>query len=132
MERAEAHLSPDDIVRLNALSADLSMIHDREIPDPEVAARVPPQDVPRLTESAYKSGKWEDVLELLRVGVAYPWRADQIAYVRSCAYEGLGEQITGGTLERAATRRARSVVTNRRASLRCHVKLSGRSACRYS
>src|SRR3989442_1677345 len=69
MERAEVHLSEEEIFRLNALSADLSMIHGREIPDPDVVAHVLPQDVPRLTESAYKSGKWEDVLECLRAGV---------------------------------------------------------------
>jgi tetratricopeptide (TPR) repeat protein len=106
MERAEEHLSEDEIVRLNALSADLSMTHDREIPDPEILARVVLQEVPRLIESAYKSGQWDDVLELLRAGGAHHWRADQIAYARSRAYEGLAELAPAVAFMDEAARRA--------------------------
>src|SRR5689334_2812041 len=82
MEQVEAHLSEDEIVRLNALSADLSMIHDREIPDPDVCAGVLPQDVPVLMTSAYLRREWDDVLELLRIGPPLHQNSDQIAYMR--------------------------------------------------
>ena len=42
----EAHLSQEEVVRLNALPGDLSMFHGREIPDPEVIRRVPEDSVP--------------------------------------------------------------------------------------
>lgn len=106
MEQVEAHLSEDEIVRLNALSADLSMTHDREIPDPDVAARILAEDVPRLVESSYRSGKWENVLEQLRAGVSHLWRPDQIAYSRSRAYEGLSELAPAVAFMDEAARRA--------------------------
>ncbi len=91
MEKAEARLSEDEIVRLNALSSDLSMLHDREIPDSDVVARVPANEVPALIETAYKMEKWDEFLELMRRGISHLWAPDQIAYVRSRAYEGLDE-----------------------------------------
>jgi tetratricopeptide (TPR) repeat protein len=106
MEKAEPQLSEEEVVRLNALSSDLSMIHDREISDPDVVARVPAHEAPRLIDSAYRSGKWDDVLELLRAGVSHLWRADQIAYVRSRAYEGLGEFAPAVAFMDEAARRA--------------------------
>ena len=118
MERAEADLSEEEIIRLNALSADLSMTHDREIPDPDVVARVPAQDVPRLIDSAYKAGKWDDVLELLRAGVSHLWRVDQIGYVRSRAHEGLGELAPAVAFMDEAARRAPDNSTFRALSLR--------------
>lgn len=118
MERAEAHLSEDEIVRLNALSADLSMTHDREIPDPDVVAHVPTQDVPRLIESALRGHRWEDVLELLRAGVSHLWSADQMAYVRSRAYEGVDELAPSVAFMDEAARRAPDNANYRALSLR--------------
>ncbi|HZL33876.1 MAG TPA: hypothetical protein VFC78_01120 [Tepidisphaeraceae bacterium] len=118
MERAEADLVEEEVVRLNALSADLSMTHDREIPDSDVVARVPAHEVPRLIESAYKSGKWEDILELLRVGASHLWRADQVAYVRSRAYEGLGELAPAVAFMDEAVRRVPNNANYRALALR--------------
>jgi tetratricopeptide (TPR) repeat protein len=118
MEQIEVHLSEDEIVRLNALSADLSMIHDREIPDPDVVARVLPQDLPRLIESSYMRRKWEDVLELLRAGLTHLWRPDQIAYVRSRAYEELSELAPAVAFMDEAARRAPSREMYRALALR--------------
>lgn len=118
MEKAEARLSEDEIVRLNALSADLSMLHDREIPDPEVAARVPANEVPRLIESAYRMKKWEEFLELLRAGVSHLWQLDQIAYVRSRAYEGLSELSPAVAFMDEAARRKPSNPNYRASALR--------------
>lgn len=106
MEQVEAHLSEEEIVRLNSLSADLSMMHDREIPDPDVVAHVLPQDIPRLIESSYRNANWESILELLRAGVSHLWRQDQIAYVRSRAYEGLSELVPAVAFIDEAARRA--------------------------
>lgn len=118
MEKAEAHLSEDEIVRLNALSADLSMIHDREIPDPDVVARVPAQEVAALAGSSYKGGRWEDVLELLRAGVSRVWRQEQIAYIRSRAYEALGELAPAVAFMDEAAKRAPNNANYRAMALR--------------
>ena len=118
MERAEAHLSEEEIVRLNALSADLSMTHDREIPDPDVVARVPAGEVRQLVESAYNRRKWEDVLEFLRAGVSHRWREDEVAYLRSRAYEGLGELAPAVAFMDEAARRAPNNASYRALSLR--------------
>jgi tetratricopeptide (TPR) repeat protein len=118
MEVVEANLSEAEIVRLNALSADLSMTHDREVPDPDVVARVPAQEVRGLVEAAYKSHKWEDVLELLRAGVSHLWRADQIAYLRSRAYEGLDEFVPSVAFMDEAAKRAPTNANYRTLSLR--------------
>ena len=118
MEKVELDLSEEEIVRLNALSADLSMIHGREIPDPDVAARAPVADVPRLIESAYRTGNWEEVLELLRVGVDHLMRADQIAYMRSRAYEALDEFAPALAFMDEAGRRAPNNANYRALALR--------------
>jgi len=118
MERAEAHLSEDEIVRLNALSADLSMTHDREVPDPDVVARVPAGEVRRLVESAYSRRRWEDVLEFLRAGMSHRWREDEVAYLRSRAYEGLGELAPAVAFMDEAARRAPNNASYRALSLR--------------
>lgn len=118
MEQVEAHLSEDEMVRLNALSADLSMTHDREIPDPDVVARILPQDVPGLIHSLYKRRKWENLLELLRAGVAHLWRPDQIAYVRSRAYEGLSELAPAVAFMDEAAKRAPNNETYRALAIR--------------
>jgi len=118
MEKAESQLSEDEIVRLNALSADLSMLHDREIPDPDVVARVPPSEVPNLVDSAYQAARWEDVLELLRAGVSHLWRVDQVAYLRSRAYEGLGERAPAVAFMDEAARRAPTNANYRALALR--------------
>jgi hypothetical protein len=118
MERAEANLSEDEIVRLNALSADLSMTHDREIPDPDVVAHVPTKDVPRLIGAALRGHRWEDVLELLRAGVSHLWSADQIAYVRSRAYEGVDELAPAVAFMDEAAKRAPDNANYRALSLR--------------
>lgn len=118
MEQAEAHLSEEEIIRLNALSADLSMTHDREIPDPDVVARVPAQDVPGRIGLALRNSKWEDVLELLRAGLPHLWRTDQIAYVRSRAYEGLDELAPAVAFMDEAAKRAPNNANFRALSLR--------------
>lgn len=118
MEQAESHLSEDEIVRLNALSADLAMTHDREVPDPDVVMHVVPDEVPLLIASAYQRRRWEDLLELLRTGVSHFWRADQIAYVRSRGYEGLGELAPAVAFMDEAVRRAPSNANYRALALR--------------
>jgi len=118
MECAEADLSEEEIVRLNALSADLSMTHDREIPDPDVVARVPAGEVRQLVESAYGRRKWEDVLEFLRAGLSHRWRADEVAYLRSRAYEGLSDLAPAVAFMDEAARRAPNNASYRALSLR--------------
>lgn len=118
MERVEANLSEDEIVRLNALSADLSMIHDREIPEPEVSSRISRDDIPRRMKLTFEQRKWEDVLELLRADVSQLWPAAQIAYVRSRAYEGLGELAPAIAFMDEAARRAPKNANYRALALR--------------
>jgi tetratricopeptide (TPR) repeat protein len=118
MEQAESHLSEDEIVRLNALSADLAMIHEREIPDPDAVNRVLRQELPLRIAHAYHGRKWVEFLELLRCGVSHLWSADQIAYVRSRAYEGLGEVAPAVAFTDEAARRAPSNANYRALSLR--------------
>jgi len=91
MEVPEAHLSEKEIIRLNELSSDLSMTHEREIPDQEVSARVSRDELPLRIQTAIANHDWEVVLQLLRAGVSHLWKPAQIAYVRSRAYESLGE-----------------------------------------
>ena len=118
MEWAEAHLSEGEIVRLNSLSADLSMIHDREVPDPEVVARVPPLELDRQIESTFRNCQWEEFLDLLRAGVSHRWHADRIAYVRSRAYEGLGELAPAVAFMDEAARRKPASANFRALALR--------------
>jgi tetratricopeptide (TPR) repeat protein len=91
MEETEGHLSPEEIIRLNALSGDLSMMHGREIPDPDVAGRVSPADVSGQLMQAFKREDWSELLALLRVDVSKFLRPGQVAYMRSRAYLALGE-----------------------------------------
>src|SRR3954447_14587352 len=66
MEQPEAHLSESEMSRLNALSGDLSMIHDREIADPAVVARVTSAELPALLVRAFRRREWDELLALLR------------------------------------------------------------------
>ena len=91
MESTAAHLSESEVSRLDALSGDLSMIHNREIPDAQVVARVPSKDLPLLVANAYQQGVWEEMLQLLRADVSSFLKPEQLAYLRSRAYEKLGE-----------------------------------------
>jgi hypothetical protein len=79
------------MIRLNALSGDLSMLHDREIPDPDIVGRVPPDEIPRQLIRAQKERDWEKLLALLRTDVSRFLRPEQVAYLRSRAYEALNE-----------------------------------------
>jgi tetratricopeptide (TPR) repeat protein len=106
MEQIEPQLSEDEIARLNALSADLSMIHGREIPDPDVCARVLPEEVPSLITFAYRDRNWNEVLELLRAGAQLPsLSVDRIAYMRARAYGELGELVPAVAFMDEAARR---------------------------
>lgn len=91
MEEPEGRLSQDEVVRLNALSGDLSIIHDSEIPDPNVVQRVPAAELPMRLVLAYRRADWEELLALLRADVSRFLRPEQIAYMRSRAYEALDE-----------------------------------------
>lgn len=90
MEQVEADLTDSEILRLNALSGDLSMTHDREIPDLEVVARVPADQLPTLLSEAYQRSDWELFLEYLRAPIPF-LSLGQIAYMRARAYAELGE-----------------------------------------
>src|SRR4051794_20595894 len=70
MEGPEEHLSEAELARLNVLSGDQSMTHDREVPDPNVVNRVPPADLPRLLALASENEDWEELLALLRADVS--------------------------------------------------------------
>jgi hypothetical protein len=91
MEGLEAHLSNEETIRLNALSGDLSMLHEREIPDAGVVGRVPAAELPHRIERAYRREDWDEVLALLRADVSRFLRPEQVAYMRSRAYESLDE-----------------------------------------
>jgi tetratricopeptide (TPR) repeat protein len=91
MEALESQLSNEEMVRLNALSGDLSMLHDREIPDPDIVGRVPADEIPRQLIRAQTQRDWEKLLALLRTDVSRFLRPEQVAYLRSRAYEALNE-----------------------------------------
>ena len=91
MEGPEAYLSREEIIRLNALSGDLSMMHDREIPEPEVTGSVPSDELPLRLTLAYQQRDWEGMLRLLRADVSKFLRPAQVAYMRSRSYEALDE-----------------------------------------
>ena len=91
MEEPESRLSSDEILRLNALSGDLAMIHGREIPDPDVVRRVPAAEMPDRLRRAFEREDWNEMLTLLRADVSKWWRPDQVAYMRSRAYLALDE-----------------------------------------
>jgi hypothetical protein len=104
MEGPESYLTESEIMRLNALSGDLSIIHDHEIPDPDVAAAVDPQAVPLLLVDAYRTRNWEEVLRLLRSGET-GLQPHQIAYMRSRAYEQVAELVPAIAFMDEASRR---------------------------
>lgn len=91
MEALAARLSEAETSRLNALSGDLSMTHDREIPDAQVVASAPAAGVSLMIAEAYEQGRWERLLQLLRADVSSFLKPEQLAYLRSRAYEKLGE-----------------------------------------
>lgn len=93
MDEPEAHLSEEEAIRLNALSGDLSMLHNREIPDPDVVRRVPVRELPQRLVIAYQSENWDEVLALLRADVSAFLLPDRVAYMRSRAYEALDELV---------------------------------------
>jgi hypothetical protein len=62
--------------------------------------------------------KWEEFLELLRAGVSHLWQLDQIAYVRSRAYEGLSELSPAVAFMDEAARRKPSNPNYRASALR--------------
>src|SRR5688500_14012748 len=66
MEQPEAQLAPIELARLNELSGDLSMLHDREIPDPAVVKNVPAAQIPQRLRAAYEQKDWNELLRLLR------------------------------------------------------------------
>lgn len=105
MEEAEAHLSEEETIRLNALSGDLSMLHNREIPDPSVVSRVLPDKLPELLMIAYMQKDWEELLALLRTDVSRFLRPEQVAYMRSRAYEALDELVPAVAFMDEAARR---------------------------
>ena len=106
MEEPEKHLSEAELVRLNALSGDLSMTHGREIPDPEVVRRTPPAELPTRLALAYKQDNWEEVLALLRADVSGFLRPEHVAHMRSVAYGALHEFAPALAFMDEAARRA--------------------------
>jgi tetratricopeptide (TPR) repeat protein len=106
MDEPEARLSEEEAIRLNALSGDLSMLHDREIPDPEVVRRVPARELPQRIILAYQTRNWDELLELLRADVSVFLKPDQVAYMRSRAYEALDELAPAIAFMDEAARRA--------------------------
>jgi hypothetical protein len=105
MDEPEAYLSEEEAVRLNALSGDLSMLHNREIPDPDVVRRVPVRELPQRLIHAYQSENWDELLALLRADVSAFLSPDQVAYMRSRAYEALDELVPAIAFMDEAARR---------------------------
>src|SRR5260221_14303807 len=70
MDEPEAHLSEEEAVRLNALSGDLSMTHNREIPDVDVVRRMTAAELPGRLDRAYRGNDWLELLALLRADVS--------------------------------------------------------------
>jgi len=104
MEMPEGHLSRDELVHLNALSGDLSMIHGREIADKEVVDRIPRPQLPNLIRQAYERKDWDEMLMLLRADVSEWLKADQIAYMRARCYAELMELSPAIAFMEAAAR----------------------------
>jgi tetratricopeptide (TPR) repeat protein len=105
MDEPEAHLSEEEAVRLNALSGDLSMTHDREIPDADVVRRVAAAEIPVRLERAYRGNNWSELLALLRADVSRFLLPEQVAYMRSRAYEALDEMAPAVAFMDEAARR---------------------------
>lgn len=105
MDGPEARLTESEMSQLDALSGDLSMIHGREIPDPEVVARVRASNVPLFLAGAFRDSEWQRVLELLRTDVSSFLKPDQIAYMRSRAHESLEELAAATAFMDEALRR---------------------------
>ncbi len=105
MEEPERHLSHEETIRLNALSGDLSILHDREIPDPTVTRNVPPQELPQRLVRAYEQEDWEEMIRLLRADVSTLLRPEEVAYLRSRAYEALDELVPAIAFMDEAVRR---------------------------
>lgn len=106
MEEPEQHLSQQEMIRLNALSGDLSMMHDREIVDLDVVSRTVPAELPQLLMSAHVQKNWEELLALLRADVSQFLIPEQVAYWRSRAYEALDEFVPAVTFIDEAIRQA--------------------------
>ncbi len=86
----------------------MSLLHDSDIPDPNVVRRVPGEQVPRRLIHAFEQRDWEELLALLRTDVSRFLRPEQIAYMRSRAYEGLNELTPALAFMDEAARRART------------------------
>jgi tetratricopeptide (TPR) repeat protein len=106
MDAPEVHLAEEETIRLNALSGDLSMLHDREIPDSDVVRRVSATELPQRVEQAYRRNEWAELLALLRADVSRFLLPEQVAYMRSRAYESLDEMAPAVAFMDEAARRS--------------------------
>jgi tetratricopeptide (TPR) repeat protein len=93
MDRPWRELRPEEMGRLRALSADLYMLQDAEIPEPLDPAEGAPERLGAALQHAYDQQDWDRLLALLRKGPSL-LPPDRIASLRARAYQALGHPET--------------------------------------
>jgi hypothetical protein len=103
-------LQPDEVRLLSGLSADLYSFTDQEIKDERYASTRAGEVEGRLAD-AYRAGRYDETLELLRYPGAATLPSEAVAFVRSRCWEGLGDlEIALWFMERSARHPSRNGV----------------------
>ena len=107
----EGCFDESDVDFLNGLSGDLYMLVDREVFDPDLVPDLAPATLRGRLSAALTDERWGELLTLLRAAPApAPVQGDQVAYLRSKAYEGLGHLVPAVVfMDEAARRRPAAV-----------------------
>ncbi len=107
----EGCFDESDVDFLNGLSGDLYMLVDREVFDPDLVPDLTPATLPGRLSAASTDDRWGDLLTLLRAAPPpAPLRGDQVAYLRSKAYEGLGHVVPAVVFMDEAGRRSPAAI----------------------
>ena len=105
MDVSWRHLSEEERARLRGLSADLYMIEDDEVFEPGAPGEQSPERLKADLEEAWRGGRWEDLLALLRKGDFFG-APDRVARLRARAYQELGhDEVARLFMEYAASLR---------------------------
>jgi hypothetical protein len=95
-------MSPDEIRRVEGLSADLYTLVDPP-PPPQQFDQQATDETCRLIEDAWSNQDWDRILELLR-DRPHPYPPDRVAFLRAGCWENLGDLETSRLfLERAVS-----------------------------
>jgi len=112
-------MSPDEIRRVEGLSADLYTLVDPP-PPPQQADPSVVDETSRLIEAAWNKQDWDTLLELLR-DRPHPYSPNRVAFLRATCWEKLGDLETSLLfLKKAVSRspsKGRDVVIKQMSSL---------------